>query len=200
MCALLRQLHPPLSLNHPNIINVFSLLRDESGNPCLVMEYCGGGTLTTMATTSPEPAALDCAFKQIVRGVHYLYWNGIGHRYLRPGTILLTTTGTVKISNFDHALYCSDTWLKSPSRGQGDVSDPDSYIAPEVYSDRDVDVPPIDVWALGMLYVFLRAGGTLWEVAREGDRTFSKYLDERLQRDGFAPIEALGPVSVFLSY
>lgn len=189
-----------LSLNHPNIINVLDLLPDESANPCLVMEYCGGGDLNTLVNASSklETAELDCVFKQVIRGVHYLHWNGIGHRNLRPGNILLTLAGTVKISDFDHAQYCADMLLKSPSRGQGSTSDSDPYMAPEVYNGGDADVSPIDVWALGILYTFLRTGRTPWDVAKEEDRMFCKYRDERIQTDGFEPIQSLGPVSICL--
>ena len=190
-----------LSLNHPNTIKFIDLFFNNNGNPCLVMEYCEGGNLHALVTTMPklDVASIDCVFKQIVRGVHYLHWNGIVHEKLKPTNILLTRTGAVRITGFDDAQHCTLALSQSRSRGHGNISDCGPYTAPEVFCGRNLNRPAIDSWALGALYLFLRNGRPMWSVAKQDDRMFSRYLDERSRKKGFARIEALGPVSWFLS-
>ena len=187
-----------LSLNHPNIIKFFDILPGDTGNPCLVMEYCDGGNLHALATTTPklDTTEIDCVFKQMIRGVHYLHWNGIIHGHLKPGNILFTCTGTVKVTGFDIVQYSPNTLSRSMSRGHANISNLGPYSAPEVHSGGNLDLPAIDIWALGTLYLFLRNGRPMWSVAKEDeDRVYSKYLDKRIQKSGFSPIEALGRVS-----
>ncbi|RJE23160.1 serine threonine protein kinase [Aspergillus sclerotialis] len=183
-----------LSLKHPNIVKFIDLFSDDNGHPCLVMEYCDGGNLHALATTMPnlDITNIGCVFKQMVRGIHYLHWNGIVHGNLNPRNILLTRTGTVKITGFDDAQHCTIMLSQSRSGGHAKISDCGPYTAPEVISAEGLNRPAIDVWALGALYLFLRNGRPMWSVAKEEDRMYSRYLKERMQKKGFAPIGALG--------
>ncbi len=184
-----------LSLCHANVVKILDCLSDEHERPCLVMEYCGGGTIHTLVTLSRglTVAESNCLFKQMVRGVHYLHLNGIAHRDLKPENILLTSAGTVKIADFDSVEYFS---LPRPFVACTTHPTAAPYVAPEAYSNEDVDPQAIDVWALGIMYVFLRTRSPPWHVAKAKESAaFAKYVNERIQVGGYTPIEALGPVS-----
>ncbi|KAL2002563.1 hypothetical protein VTN02DRAFT_6512 [Thermoascus thermophilus] len=182
------------SLHHQNIVQTLDLLLDHRGHLCQAMEYCAGGDLHTLISTSGKLAKLeaDCFFKQLMRGIQYLHANGVAHRDLKPEHILLTIHGTVKIVDFGNAECFHAAWDEQsgpPERLSGTIP----YIAPEVYLSRNFDPTAVDVWAAGLIYMAMRTGRLLWRSARENeDGRYREYVRGRKEKDGYAPIEALG--------
>lgn len=185
------------SLHHQNIVQTLDLLLDNRGNLCQVTEYCAGGDLHTLISTSGtlEKLEADCFFKQLMRGIQYLHGNGVAHRDLKPENILLTIHGAVNIADFGNAERFHAAWDKQsspPERLSGTIP----YIAPEVYMSRKFDPTAVDVWAAGLIYMAMRIGRLLWRSARENeDGRYREYVQGRKEKDGYAPIEALGWVS-----
>ncbi|KAF4617960.1 hypothetical protein G7Y89_g15022 [Cudoniella acicularis] len=135
----------------------------------------------------------DCYFKQLVRGINYLHGLGIAHRDLKPENILLTTNGLLKIANFSVAECFRDEW-----EGTGKVKKSNTrcgslqYMAPEVFVEKSFDPRPVDMWAVGLIYMVMRTGKLLWEFAAEGaDDCYDSYLLERMGLWGYRPIENL---------
>jgi len=70
------------------------------------------------------------------------------------------------------------------------------YIAPEVFVETMFDGKAVDIWAVGVVYMEMRCGKVLWEMAAEGaDESFDAYLRERVGLWGFRPVENLKNVS-----
>lgn len=181
------------SLRHPNIIHTLDLLQDAKGDYCEVMEYCAGGDLYTLvlsAGTLQVPEA-DCFFKQLMRGVEYMHEMGVAHRDLKPENLLLTTHGSLKITDFGNGECFRMAWEKEAHMTAG-LCGSAPYIAPEEYSGGEFDPRAVDVWACGVIYMAMRTGRHLWRVARkEEDEFYQRYLEGRRDEDGYAPIETL---------
>jgi protein-serine/threonine kinase len=189
------------SLRHPNVIHTLDLLQDAKGDYCEVMEFCAGGDLYTLVLTAVklEVAEADCYFKQLMRGVEYMHEMGVAHRDLKPENLLLTTNGSLKITDFGNGECFRMAWEKEAHMTCG-LCGSAPYIAPEEYTDKEFDPRAVDVWATGVIYMAMRTGRHLWRVAKKGeDEFFHKYLEGRKDEDGYAPIESLHRVCSVLS-
>lgn len=185
------------SMQHPNVINTLDLLQDDKGVYCEVMEYCSGGDLYTLvlAAGQLEVIEADCFFKQLMRGVEYMHEMGVAHRDLKPENLLLTTHGSIKITDFGNGECFRMAWEKEAHMTAG-LCGSAPYIAPEEYVDREFDPRAVDVWACGIIYMAMRTGRHLWRVAQKGeDEFFDKYLEDRKEEAGYRPIEVLRRVS-----
>ncbi|KAF1837888.1 serine/threonine-protein kinase hal4 [Decorospora gaudefroyi] len=181
------------SMQHPNVITTLDLLQDEKGTYCEVMEYCSGGDLYTLvlAAGQLEVAEADCFFKQLMRGVEYMHEMGVAHRDLKPENLLLTTHGSIKITDFGNGECFRMAWEKEAHMTAG-LCGSAPYIAPEEYVDREFDPRAVDVWACGIIYMAMRTGRHLWRVAQKGeDEFFDRYLEDRKEEEGYRPIEVL---------
>jgi protein-serine/threonine kinase len=138
----------------------------------------------------------NCYFKQAISGVAYLHSVGIAHRDLSSDNLILATDGTLKITEFG----CAESFrqsgggkckIRTSSRKCGDIS----YLAPEVFVERHFDPRSVDMWALGIVYMEMRTGKLLWNLAAEGgDDHYDKYLQDRRSLWGYRPIENLESV------
>jgi protein-serine/threonine kinase len=187
------------SMQHPNVITTLDLLQDEKGTYCEVMEYCSGGDLYTLvlAAGQLEVVEADCFFKQLMRGVEYMHEMGVAHRDLKPENLLLTTHGSIKITDFGNGECFRMAWEKEAHMTAG-LCGSAPYIAPEEYVDKEFDPRAVDVWACGIIYMAMRTGRHLWRVAQKGeDEFFDRYLEDRKEEEGYRPIEVLRRVSLF---
>ena len=184
-------------LEHPNIVRTLDLLQDAKGDYCEVMEFCAGGDLYTLvlAATKLEVAEADCYFKQLMRGVEFIHEMGVAHRDLKPENLLLTTHGSLKITDFGNGECFRTAWEKDAHMTAG-LCGSAPYISPEEYLDKEFDPRAVDVWATGVIYMAMRTGRHLWRVAkRDEDEFYEKYLEGRKADDGYQPIETLHRVS-----
>lgn len=188
------------SLRHPNVIHTLDLLQDAKGDYCEVMEFCAGGDLYTLvlAAGKLEVQEADCYFKQLMCGVEYLHEMGVAHRDLKPENLLLTTHGSLKITDFGNGECFRMAWEKEAHMTAG-LCGSAPYIAPEEYTDKEFDPRAVDVWATGVIYMAMRTGRHLWRVAkRDEDEFFDRYIEGRRGDDGYGPIETLHRVSIFI--
>ena len=185
------------SLRHPNVIHTLDLLQDAKGDYCEIMEFCAGGDLYTLvlAAGKLEVAEADCYFKQLMCGVEYLHEMGVAHRDLKPENLLLTTHGSLKITDFGNGECFRMAWEKEAHMTAG-LCGSAPYIAPEEYTDKEFDPRAVDVWATGVIYMAMRTGRHLWRVAKKDeDEFFERYIEGRKGDDGYGPIETLHRVS-----
>jgi protein-serine/threonine kinase len=185
------------SLRHPNIIHTLDLLQDSKGDYCEVMEFCAGGDLYTLVLSAGKLNVneADCYFKQLMRGVEYLHEMGVAHRDLKPENLLLTTNGSLKITDFGNAECFRMAWEVHAHMVTG-ICGSAPYIAPEEYIYEEFDGRAVDVWATGVIYMVMRTGQYLWHTAmKEEDEFYGRYLKGRREEEGYAPIESLHRVS-----
>lgn len=185
------------SLRHSNVLHTLDLLQDSKGDYCEVMEFCAGGDLRTLVLTAGklEVNEADCYFKQMMRGVEYIHEMGVAHRDLKPENLLLTTHGSLKIADFGNGECFRMAWEVDAHMVTG-ICGSAPYIAPEEYVDEEFDARAVDVWAAGVIYIAMRTGRHLWRVAmKEEDEFYKRYLRDRREEEGYAPIEKLHRVS-----
>src|SRR5436190_5878065 len=104
------------SLNHPNIAHIYGL--EESGDTrCIVMELIEGETL--QSRIKKEPIAVDEALtiaKQICDALEAAHERGVVHRDLKPGNVMLTSDGAVKVLDFGLAKAMSGANASAAAR------------------------------------------------------------------------------------
>ncbi|HET7224607.1 MAG TPA: protein kinase [Candidatus Eisenbacteria bacterium] len=157
------------SLNHPNISGIFGLEQVE-GARYLVLEFVAGETLAARLARGPLPVreALEIAVK-IASGVEAAHESGVVHRDLKPGNVMITGRGGVKVLDFGLATggaagaAGSDASLSaSPTMAYGGTSagmilGTAAYMSPEQARGRVVDRRS-DIWSFGCLLYECLAG------------------------------------------
>jgi serine/threonine protein kinase/Tol biopolymer transport system component len=136
------------SLNHPHICTLYDVGRQD-GIDFLVMEYVEGETLATRLEKGPLP--LDQVLKfgiQIADALDRAHRNGVVHRDVKPGNIMLTNSGT-KLLDFGLAkvavpLSTGNTLtaaatLSSPVTQAGTIVGTFQYMSPEQVEGKEVD-------------------------------------------------------------
>uniref|UniRef100_UPI00358EB2C7 serine/threonine-protein kinase STK11 n=1 Tax=Myxine glutinosa TaxID=7769 RepID=UPI00358EB2C7 len=90
-------------LRHMNVIELVDVLyNDEKQKMYMVMEYCVCGIQEMLDSVLDNKFPMYQAhgyFCQLVDGLEYLHSQGIVHKDIKPGNLLLTTDGTLKISD-----------------------------------------------------------------------------------------------------
>ncbi|PNW80428.1 hypothetical protein CHLRE_07g317300v5 [Chlamydomonas reinhardtii] len=132
--------------NHPNVVRYLGSYR-LSGELWIVMEYCGGGSVSDLLSAGRAPlpeeliAHICC---ESLKGLAYLHGLGKVHRDIKCGNILLTSSGDVKIADFGVSAQLTNTM----SKRQTFIGTP-HWMAPEVIQESRYD-GKVDVWALGI--------------------------------------------------
>src|SRR6266478_3166870 len=121
-------------LDHPNLIKVYTLesVRDWFFRPRklhLLIEYVNGKTLDTVGRI-PTPLLISI-FVKIAEGLVHMHRRNIFHADLKPGNIMLSKSGEVKIIDFGLA------WLRGEAKGR--VQGTPEYMAPEQIKLRSVN-------------------------------------------------------------
>jgi len=139
-------------LEHPRIVRYISSRVVSSHIAVIWMEYVPGGSVSTILQVfgAISEHLVRQYTIQILEGLQYLHDNNVIHRDLKPGNILVTADGAVKLSDFGASI--SVTAAFSSGAGAGAVVGTPNYIAPEMIR-RSSDLHysyNIDVWSLGM--------------------------------------------------
>ena len=148
------------SIEHPNIVRTFDI--DQDGNlHYIVMEYVDGSNLLDIVKqVGPLPIgrAVDYAC-QIANGLDFAFRNGIIHRDVKPGNVLITRHGEAKILDMGLARFYKDTTdLLTVQYDDKIVLGTADYVAPEqVANSHGVDTRA-DVYGLGATLYYLLSG------------------------------------------
>jgi serine/threonine-protein kinase len=141
-------------LQHPNVVQVFDSGEDpESGRHYIVMEYVDGPSCAELLR---EHRTLDVdETVRIVRdachGLEYAHRAGVIHRDVKPGNLLLTADGILKLADFGIAKAAEQTRITQV----GSVLGTAAYLSPEQASGQEAG-PESDLYSLGVCaYQFL---------------------------------------------
>ncbi len=140
---LLREPRLLASLNHPNIVSILTAEKEESVF-FIVMEYVPGDTLEAVIS---KEGALDLAKAldytcQICNAVDHAHQHGVIHRDLRPGNVLVTDGGLLKVADFGTSRF-----IEIAAHGTTVIGSP-PYMAPEQFHGKAVFAS--DIYSLGV--------------------------------------------------
>jgi serine/threonine-protein kinase len=143
-------------LVHPNVVQVYDFGTDDATQrQFIAMEYVEGQSCAEMLRDRGRLSAEDvvdvCA--QACRGLDYAHRNGVIHRDVKPGNILRSTEGIVKIADFGIAKAADDSDITRV----GSVIGTAAYLSPEQARGEPAG-PPSDLYALGVVCFQLLAG------------------------------------------
>jgi len=155
-----REAQSAASLNHPSIVAVYDTGEDNTGGshiPYIVMEYVDGRTLRDLLREDrrllPE-RALEIT-DGVLRALDYSHRNGIVHRDIKPGNVMLTRSGQVKVMDFGIARAVSDAQATMTQTAQ--VIGTAQYLSPEQARGERVDARS-DLYSTGCLLYELLTG------------------------------------------
>jgi serine/threonine-protein kinase len=149
-----REAQAVAGLGHANIVQVHDI-GDVEGRPFFTMELVEGGNLSDQIRGVPQPAHQAAALvATLAEAIHAAHESGIVHRDLKPGNILLTKSGTPKVTDFGLARQMEGEGRLTMS---GVPVGTPSYMAPEQAEGHSSGIgPATDVYALGaILYEML---------------------------------------------
>ena len=159
------------SLNHPNICTLYDVGR-EDGYDYLVMEYLEGETLGNRLARGPIPydEMLQIAI-QIASALESAHKQGMIHRDLKPGNVMLTKDGA-KLMDFGLAKVAIDPTAPegltaaitqaTPLTGVGTILGTMQYMAPEQLEGKEADGRS-DIFAFGALLYEMTTGKRAFE-------------------------------------
>ncbi|CAI6500060.1 AIS_HP2_G0017530.mRNA.1.CDS.1 [Saccharomyces cerevisiae] len=190
--------------HHENVVELYEILNDpESAKVYLVLEYCSRGPVKWCPENQLEIKAVGppiLSFQQarnivsdVVSGLEYLHSQGIIHRDIKPSNLLISSNGTVKISDFGVSILTAaestniqsshEPILKSKTFGTP------AFFAPELCSTETYCCrsSAIDIWSLGVtLYCLLF--GTLPFNANSGLELFDNIINKPLDFPSYEEI------------
>ena len=154
-----REAQTAANLNHPNIVQIFDWgIGDE---PFFVMEYIEGNTLTSIIAKRRTISLNDVLFigAQVSSGLQAAHSKGLVHRDIKPGNIMITPEGKVKVTDFGIVSLQNE---ESDITKTGSILGTASYISPEQAQGKPVSKES-DLYSLGTVLYELITGRTPFE-------------------------------------
>ncbi|MEI7593080.1 MAG: Stk1 family PASTA domain-containing Ser/Thr kinase [Actinomycetes bacterium] len=144
-----REAQAAANLNHPNIVAIYDW-GQQSGTYFIVMEYVEGRSLSDLIRTDgplhPRRAAEITA--DVAAALGFAHRNGVVHRDVKPGNVIISPTGQVKVADFGIAQAITGAADQSNLTQAGAVMGTATYFSPEQAQGKPVD-PRSDLYSLG---------------------------------------------------
>jgi hypothetical protein len=182
----LREIQLQASLHHPNIASVHNAFF-ASGGLALVMELVEGESLDAILERGriPLPVAVNYAL-QVLEALRHAHARSILHRDVKPGNILITPSGVVKLTDFGLARATKSARLTQ----SGELAGSPYYMSPEQISDAKLD-GRTDLYSLGVVLYEMATGRRPFP----GDNSF-EVMRAHVERQPVPPMDldpAIGP-------
>src|ERR1700685_1035210 len=184
-----REAQAAARLMHPNIVHVYDSGRDErTGQYFIVMEYIQGASCAEILRDDgwvdvDEALAI---VGQACEGLHYAHRHGVVHRDVKPGNLLRSREGEVKLADFGIA---KDTEQSSITQ-VGSVLGTAAYLAPEQARGEEAG-PSADLYALGVVTYQMISGRLPYEATSLTELALKQQQEQPPRLDTL--VAAVGP-------
>jgi serine/threonine-protein kinase len=172
-------------LVHPNIVQVFDSGFDESAHQhFIVMEYVPGQSCAEILRDRGHldvEQAVDI-IAQACRGLDYAHRNGVVHRDVKPGNLLVSESGVVKLADFGIARATGQSSITQV----GSVLGTAAYLSPEQARGEEAG-PQADLYSLGVVTYQLLSGRLPYEANSLAE------LALKQQRESPIPLQRINP-------
>jgi eukaryotic-like serine/threonine-protein kinase len=172
-------------LVHPNIVQVFDFGFDEGHHQhFIVMEHVPGRSCAELLRDSghldvDQAVEIVC---QACRGLDYAHRNGVVHRDVKPGNLLVSDTDVVKLADFGIARATDQSSITQV----GSVLGTAAYLSPEQARGEEAG-PRADIYSLGVVAYQLMSGRLPYEANSLSE------LALKQQRESPLPLDQLDP-------
>ncbi|MDQ2814192.1 MAG: Stk1 family PASTA domain-containing Ser/Thr kinase [Actinomycetota bacterium] len=155
-----REAQSAASLNHPSIVAVYDTGEDMATGvpvPYIVMEYVDGRTVRDLLQEGHRllPERTLEIIDGVLRALDYSHQAGIVHRDIKPGNVMVTRNGDIKVMDFGIARAMSDAQSTMTQTAQ--VIGTAQYLSPEQARGERVDARS-DLYSAGCLLYELLTG------------------------------------------
>jgi serine/threonine protein kinase/tetratricopeptide (TPR) repeat protein len=155
-----REARAASALNHPNICTIYDIA-EYQGHPFIAMEYLDGQTLREhILGRTLEADEISKLGIQIAEALSAAHSKGVVHRDVKPGNIVATVNGPVKVLDFGLAKLIGPQGGNAPTKSLTEtyaVAGTLPYMSPEQLRGRDVDART-DIYALGVVLYEMSTG------------------------------------------
>ncbi len=164
IARFLREARIQARLDHPAIVPVYELARDEVGRPYFSMKRVAGKTLVQVLQVGTRQRMLR-AFADVCRAIDFAHSRGIVHRDLKPANIVLGEFGEIYVLDWGVARVLGDAaglvtadidTIEGTAPADQTLGTP-GYMAPEQIDDPEV-TRAADIYSLGAILFEILAG------------------------------------------
>jgi predicted Ser/Thr protein kinase len=152
---------------HPSIVQIYEIVGsdEDSADPYIVMEYVDGRPLDALVKQGPLPQAqVVSILRQCAEGLRKAHASKVIHRDIKPGNLMLSPSGEVKILDFGVAKLRD---AKSDLTGESVLGTP-YYMSPEQATGYAIDARS-DIYSLGITAFHLLTGRKPFEARSKAD-------------------------------
>lgn len=140
-------------MNHPNIVKIFDLgVADDHAH--IAMEYLDAGDLRQRIDERVTPEEAVDFLRQIASALSAVHAQGVLHRDLKPGNIMLRKDGSIALIDFGLAKRAR---LDAEMTDKGEIFGTPYYMSPEQGHGNDVDHRS-DIYGLGVIFYEMLTG------------------------------------------
>jgi serine/threonine protein kinase len=187
-----REARAAAAISHPNVLTIHAVEEDDDA-PFLVMEYVSGQSLKEYVTEKGKLAHIEVfqLTSQIAQGLAAAHAQGVIHRDVKPGNVMLHDGGTrVRLADFGLARITFDN---SELTSHGQYVGTPAYMPPEQLRGGKVDARA-DLFSLGCVIYYMLVGYSPFQGKTQGETI------HRILGDECKPLHEIDPtVPPFLS-
>lgn len=147
-----------MEISHPNVVHIFDYFQHENSS-YIAMEYVSGYNLSEIIKKYGQvPVYAVCYIAlEVAKGLECAHNKGIIHRDIKPGNVLISTKGEIKLTDFGIAFKTNREDIKDITKS-GTLLGTPAYMSPEqIHSSKDVDAKT-DQYSLGIIMYEMLTG------------------------------------------
>src|SRR5258708_1389996 len=157
--------------SHPNLVQVHDVELSAEAN-YIVLEFVRGKSLRDWLNRGPiPPPQVFAVMHGVLQALDYAHKHAIVHRDMKPGNVLLSDDGMVKVADFGIARLTDDTGVGGTATKTGTTVGTPQYMSPEQVASSKVDGRS-DLYSAGIMFYELVAGQPPF-TATESDGPFT---------------------------